>query len=553
LALLLPLAALVTAAGSVLGQYLVGNHPLLGVDDANITMAYARNIAAGNGFVYQAGSTPVEGATSLLWTLAVALCYRISEAPEKLVLALNYLTTVFSVYFVLDLGRLISRHIRPKSEGAAVLIASALLLAVPPFFVWNVVSLMDVGPWVTFFLWMFWLLAGRLCSEPPVPLARTQLVAAAIVMVLVRPEGIAFALGMLTVSALIAWRSGTPGRTILGSHLPAAIAACVAVAGVEIFRMKTFGYPLPNTFYAKVSSNLSDNLKSGVHYILDLVANYPLALAGLIGWLLLAGPIAGKVLDRKSALSSAERGGAFAVTVIAMMVATYTILGGDHFAFFRFLQPILPILQLSVLVLILMFWPRRRTVGATTTAGLAIMVSLAAGWVYTFEQAPKIAVEFDIGTDGRVIGDRLNSLAARSKPLTVGVTAAGGIALTFHDKIYDLLGLNWAEMAHADPIKSGPRDHAGFNKPLFWKTLPDFVFPALVTHQDDPYLEITPFNEGILKGLPFDQDFQARYSVALYEIDGALIRAYVLNDWIAASGQTPTTIIPWSRVYRRPA
>src|SRR5262245_41845498 len=41
------------------------------VDDAYISFRYAKNLADGQGFVFNAGS-PVEGVTNLLWTLVLA-------------------------------------------------------------------------------------------------------------------------------------------------------------------------------------------------------------------------------------------------------------------------------------------------------------------------------------------------------------------------------------------------------------------------------------------------------------------------------------------------
>src|SRR5690348_6795119 len=43
------------------------------IDDAGISFAYARNLAAGAGLVAQAGHAPVEGFSNPLWTLLIAL------------------------------------------------------------------------------------------------------------------------------------------------------------------------------------------------------------------------------------------------------------------------------------------------------------------------------------------------------------------------------------------------------------------------------------------------------------------------------------------------
>src|SRR5215831_18915345 len=47
------------------------------IDDAGISFAYARNLAAGHGLVAQPGSTPVEGFSNPLWTLLVAGIFKL--------------------------------------------------------------------------------------------------------------------------------------------------------------------------------------------------------------------------------------------------------------------------------------------------------------------------------------------------------------------------------------------------------------------------------------------------------------------------------------------
>jgi len=65
----------VSSAATVGLQFLQYEIPLTGIDDANIFFTYARNIAAGEGLVYNAGGERVEGFTSLLYTLVCAGVY----------------------------------------------------------------------------------------------------------------------------------------------------------------------------------------------------------------------------------------------------------------------------------------------------------------------------------------------------------------------------------------------------------------------------------------------------------------------------------------------
>ena len=68
-----PALFIVTLCGIV--TYLV-HSPTVGIDDANITQTYAKNIVDGWGYVYYEGGERVEGSTSLLWTTVNIIFYR---------------------------------------------------------------------------------------------------------------------------------------------------------------------------------------------------------------------------------------------------------------------------------------------------------------------------------------------------------------------------------------------------------------------------------------------------------------------------------------------
>ena len=58
--------------------HLIGTENI-GVDDANIFFVYAKNLAEGHGFVYNAGGERVEGYSSMLWTLILAGVFSITS------------------------------------------------------------------------------------------------------------------------------------------------------------------------------------------------------------------------------------------------------------------------------------------------------------------------------------------------------------------------------------------------------------------------------------------------------------------------------------------
>src|SRR5688500_8116472 len=78
------------------------NYPLTGIDDANIYFVYARNLANGHGFVYNAGGERVEGFTSLLWTVISALVFKFSSYPELVLLIINIILMSLAVAYILN-------------------------------------------------------------------------------------------------------------------------------------------------------------------------------------------------------------------------------------------------------------------------------------------------------------------------------------------------------------------------------------------------------------------------------------------------------------------
>src|SRR4051794_25908075 len=86
---LLLATAVVLAGSSTWLAYKGIERPVIGVDDANIFLAYAQNLAAGEGFVYYPRGERVEGFTSLLWVLVCALATLISGRRELVLLGTN--------------------------------------------------------------------------------------------------------------------------------------------------------------------------------------------------------------------------------------------------------------------------------------------------------------------------------------------------------------------------------------------------------------------------------------------------------------------------------
>ena len=87
----------VVAIFSFIRWWFTYNHSLTGIDDANIFFVYAKNLAEGNGLVYNVGGETVEGFTSFLWVIILSLFY-LTGHMEVATLLFNLLLISYTLY-----------------------------------------------------------------------------------------------------------------------------------------------------------------------------------------------------------------------------------------------------------------------------------------------------------------------------------------------------------------------------------------------------------------------------------------------------------------------
>ncbi|MEO1472149.1 MAG: hypothetical protein AAFV86_24210, partial [Pseudomonadota bacterium] len=436
------MAAAVATLGSALAFALAGGFALIGIDDAAITLNYADNLARGNGFVYYAGGERVEGFTSFLWTVIVAGAVLVFGAEVNLaVVAISSVLGVVGLYCALRLAA-IAADAMGASRGVTLGAVAVVLLATPSFFFWQSFTMMETPLWTALFLALVLRMA-----EPGAVARRIDpvLVLAAFCLPLTRPEGIAFTLGLLALAVVL-----SPGRW--RGAAAAGLGALVAFGGLTAFRLSYFGFPFPNTYYAKVSADKVQSIKEGIKYVQSFVVGLPFAEILLLASAVLA---AWAVLRRLAGLRGADpllfiAAGAFGV------FASYAVLGGDHFLFWRLIQPVLPLLAIAPALLVALAWgPLRarlglegRPVGTTLVATTAAGVCLTVGALDY--RSDRFAVDryFGLVEQGLDFGRLMEE---RAPGTVIGVGPAGAIALTYEGPIRDLLALNWVEMAHETP------------------------------------------------------------------------------------------------------
>ncbi|MEO0914637.1 MAG: hypothetical protein AAFY59_16920, partial [Pseudomonadota bacterium] len=455
---------------------------------------YAENIANGLGYVYYAGGERVEGSTSPLWTAYNALLFLLMERPEAALGATGIVITFLTFLTAIALARHL-HGIAGLSPSTAPFTVTALFIAVPAFTGWTAWSLMDAGLWILLIALLVLTCLQHLAHPKKNP---WPLIGLAVLVTLCRPEGIAVGIGCGTLLLLLAGVARAPEAR--RAAILAIVSSGGAVGLLIAARLWYFGYPHPNTYYAKVSTELGPQIFDGLRYLKSYLVEpvhlllFALALAGLVRLVQLRG--------KPSAQRALLAAGAFIALFILGGVLVYVVLGGDHFGSHRFFQPFLPLLipvaSLSVSMALSAPIPRKSVTAALLGIGLA---GIAWQWADFTRTKGGYAVEFDIAELGRDMGARLNTLPDQP---TLGIYIAGGIAMTYEGRIYDLLGLNWVAMAHEERDHVGRyTNHGGFAKPVFFETLPDIVNPAREPCGDTAWTQ-NSFAANILDGLYAD-------------------------------------------------
>ena len=231
------------------------------LEDAHITYRYSILLAHGEKLgAWNPGGEPVEGFSSMLWMLLLSAAakahFNIIHASKMLGL-ISYMLLVFVPLYV---GQVIADRkecaIGGLNPRAFDFTAAALAFYLP--MAWYATSGMEAVP--------FALLVGLVFFWPFIAESAAVLGVLGGLIVLMRPEGILIAVLAFGCHALVRWRNAKSIRAPLAG-LGSAVVAFVVLT---VFRLWYFGYPAPNTYYAKAAGGLL-NLEAGAIYVAGFV------------------------------------------------------------------------------------------------------------------------------------------------------------------------------------------------------------------------------------------------------------------------------------------
>ncbi|MDF7802021.1 hypothetical protein P4C99_21270 [Pontiellaceae bacterium B1224] len=476
---LILLSILTVFVGTFFVWFLLGR-PATGIDDADIFFVYACNFSAGHGFVYNIGGETVEGFTSLLWTVICSGAAVLFQTLETPLLLLNVLLGAVAV------GACLKRSERPR-------LFILMLAAMPAWFAWCQLTLMDAGLWCLIITLLGWAVVER---------RRGAVLMLLPLMLITRPESMLWGAWVI----VLVFVRGEPERRIK-TALPVLLVYLFTLAALIGFRMHYFGYPVPNTYYAKVSPGFFANIADGTGYLLRYAISGGMVLVLLI--ILLS-----VLLRPSNHLKKSFWLALFLLPGLGIPV----LVGGDHFGSFRFYQPLWPLLCWIGAA----EWPQTTTKLSPKVQTLALIGLLLAGWIL-FPMTGYIKHEFRIAGEGRANGAALLQMFQdlENRP-TVGVITAGGNKLGYPGRVFDLMGLNSTEMAHAPGDAANFKNHTGFTRSVFYRWQPDIVLCG----------DSEEFDLLVLNGLFEEPQFNALYEKCTLLRNGAELTAWFNRDFM---------------------
>ncbi len=223
------------------------------VDDAMISMRYARNLAQGFGLVWNPGQPPVEGFTNPGWVFFMAVVHLFPIPQSKISMVIMLASSLILLANALVVFQ-ISSFLAPQSKRAPV-IAGTITAFYFPLVFWSLRG-MEAGL-LSLLIYLAALLAFRVIvnnDEKAIPWLAFCLAAA----IIVRLDG--FIQGFLILGYLMYSRR----KNLRTLWLPIlSVAATITI--VLLFQKIYFGDFLPNTYYLKVAGvSAIDRIKAGL-------------------------------------------------------------------------------------------------------------------------------------------------------------------------------------------------------------------------------------------------------------------------------------------------
>jgi len=500
------------------------------VDDAFISFRYAENVAAGRGWVFNAGER-VEGYSNFLWVALLAACRRLGAPIPGASRALGLLLALATVLA----AAAVTRRILPAARLAG-LPAALLLSASPAVAMWA-----GGGMEVPLFSLLALLASGFWMAESGGARPPWRWPLAACLVAMARPDGV------LLFGIALAWDLfSAPGSA--GGRWKRLLAALgvFSAAGVPYFlwRWSYYGAFLPNTYYAKVGHDPAV-VAHGLYYL---------------GWFLLDSGGAAIALGALLALRPGDRRISLLLWQGAGFAAYVVLIGGDGYAYSRFLVPVAVLMAPAAEFGYRRAWRwlSARALPSLSRApalpALLLLAVAAAGAAGSFAGADyrDYLRGVEAGSRRRAIGEWLRGNAPPGA--LVALNPAGVIPFVSGLPTLDLLGLTDAHIArYGERVTNRVLfAHDRFDPEYVLSRRPDYLILGQATTLDvDPRLEdltrpgpatfdaIAPAVVRDFRGFPGDERiwgmprFRRHYTPTIARIGGSYFYYFALDPRVA--------------------
>lgn len=442
-------------------------------DDAYTTLHYAKNFIEGKGLVFNEGEH-VEGFTNLLWVMilsAVGFTANVLRITVQLQNVAQFLSIFFGVT-VLIVTYFLSRRINYSGDDEPLpsrllnetinLIPVFLIAYSTPLIYWSV-SGMETSLFVTLTLLSLLFYLKSLDEEK---FSKT-FVAAAVLDTLVRPEGMFF-FSIIVLHEFVhnlMTKNDTHFLTKFKKSFSKRIIReiiyyAIPILVLTVFRLIYYGYPLPNTFYAKTEFTLQF-LERGINYFWGFASPY------LLYGVLLIVPFILLLIrkNRKEVL--------LYYLIVISWLAVVIILGGDVLPINRFFLPIMSLIFILAIksfhFLIEKFLSQFETMQYSTTL---LLLAISVEWgIQVFRSEEPVMLEkrsYEVGlvTKMKIYADWVNHQSEiQKRKLSVAMSTIGAFSYFSNSRVIDLIGLADSYIAHH------PKETPGITNelPLLWK------------------------------------------------------------------------------------
>lgn len=210
------------------------------VDDAMISMRYARNLSLGHGLVWNVGETPVQGFTNTGWVFLMSFIHLLNF-PENLISLFVMIISLIIIIASLLIFHSICSEIIPKNEFTNLF--SVLLIGFYfPLVYWTLRG-MEVGA-----ISLLVSLAIFIQLKTNLSIIKKNLLISIIffLLLLIRIDTIVF------ISALLFFQffySHEKKNVFIQASV-----VIISLISIIIFQYIYFGYPFPNTYYLKLGN-----------------------------------------------------------------------------------------------------------------------------------------------------------------------------------------------------------------------------------------------------------------------------------------------------------